>query len=209
MAEALIFNAEKREDTGKSGARALRREGRIPAIIYGGGAPEVKISLDEKELVHAINRGNLRSIVVEIKAGKETFRALTREVQLDPVKDSPVHADFQRITGDDKLKVMVRVRFINEEKSPGIKRGAFLNVVRRYVEMICDPNNVPESLTVDLDGLQIGDSIHISHLDIPEGVVPVINRDFTVATLLGRGGRKSASDEEGEEGAETEAEAAE
>ncbi len=206
MQETLKLDAEIREDTGKSAARAIRKQGRIPGIVYGDGK-EVKISLEHKPLALAYSKGGFRSKVVELNTGKEVLRVLPREVQLHPVTDRPLHVDFLKIPEDKKVKVRVKVQFINREKSPGIKRGGILNIVRRTVELLCDANNIPEILIADLEGLQIRDSVHFSSLEVPEGVTPVIDdRDFTIATIAGRIKKEEVEAAPVAEGAEAEAE---
>ncbi len=209
MAEKLTLNAEIREGNGTGKARELRRQGWIPAVIYGGKSEEVKISVEQKPLLLAYQKGGFRSQVIEIKTPKGAIQVLPREIQFHPVTDMPLHADFLRVTSDHKFKIKVKVNFRNKEKSPGIKRGGILNIVRREIELWCDASNIPESLEVDLDGLQIGQSVHISAIKLPEGVMPTIKgRNFTVATIAGRQKEEeeikpvAAEAAEGAEGAE-------
>ena len=186
---AVVGNikAELRDDTGKGVARSLRRSGRIPAIIYGGSKKEVKISIDIKELVSENNRGHFTSKIYVLDTGKEKFRVLPMDIQLHPVTDVPEHADFLHVEQGSEVKVKVKVLFRNADKSPGIKRGGVLNVIRHDVELYCREDMIPRKLEVDLSGLQIGDSIHISKVALPEGAKPKItNRDFTIATIVGR-----------------------
>lgn len=188
--QAIALSAEPRGTSGKGAARALRREGKVPAIVYGGKKGEQSISLDAKEFVLVYSKGNFTSKPVDLTVGKDTIRVLPRDVQIDPVSDFPIHVDFMRITKDSQVSVNVKVRFINADKSPGIKRGGVLNIVRRYVEFICDTDHIPETITVDLAGTKIGQSIHISHIELPKGARPAItDRDFTVATVAGRGSK--------------------
>lgn len=181
------IKAELRESTGKGGARSLRREKRIPAIIYGGGKKEVKISLDIKELVTESNRGHFTSKIYFLDTGKEKFRVLPLDIQVHPVTDVPEHADFIHVEPGSEIRVKVKVIFRNSDKSPGIKRGGVLNVIRHDVELICREDKIPKKLELDLSGLQIGDSLHISNVSLPEGARPTITtRDFTIATIVGR-----------------------
>ncbi len=204
------FEVEIRQDTGKGAARALRRDGKVPAIIYGGKDPETKIALDRKELYVAYQKGSFKAKVLELKAGKDAFKVLPRDVQLHPVTDVPLHVDFLRVSDDTKISVMVHVKFHNHEKSPGIKRGGVLNIVRHEVELLCPAGSIPSRLDADLEGLAIGDSVHISAIRLPEGAEPVIkDRDFTIATITGRSKKEDAiEDVATEEGAEAEGEEA-
>lgn len=182
-----VISAELREEAGKGIARSLRREGKIPAIIYGGGKKEVKISLNLKELTTEYNRGHFTSKIYVLDAGKEKFRVLPQNVQSHPVTDVPEHADFIHVEPGSEIKVKVKVLFRNSDKSPGIKRGGVLNVIRHDVELFCREDRIPTKIEIDLSGLQIGDSIHISSVKLPEGARPTItDRDFTIATIVGR-----------------------
>ena len=194
MAEvgAQELQAEARTGAGKGAARAVRRKGQVPAVIYGNKKTPEIIALEFNDIVKLINRGVFLSHVFDITFDGQTIRALTREVQFDPVKDQPIHIDFQRIGGDGRIRVMVPVDVINEEKSPGMKRGGVLNIVRREVEVFCPADNMPEKFVIDLDGVEIGTSIHISAVVMPEGVSPTIaDRDFTVVTIAGSAASKS------------------
>jgi len=194
MAEVGVqkLQAEARTGAGKGAARAVRREGQVPAVIYGDKKTPEIIALEFNDIVKLINRGVFLSHVFDIAFDGQTIRALTREVQFDPVKDQPIHIDFQRIGGDGRIRVMVPVDVINEEKSPGMKRGGVLNIVRREVEVFCPADNMPEKFVIDLDGVEIGTSIHISAVVMPEGVSPTIaDRDFTVVTIAGSAASKS------------------
>jgi len=205
MAETGIqeIQAAVRPRAGKGASRAVRREGKIPAVIYGDKKDPETIAIDFNEVVKMLNRGAFLSQVFDIKFDNKTIRALTREVQFDPVKDLPLHIDFQRVGGDGRIRVMVPVEIINEEKSPGMKRGGVLNIVRREVEVFCPAENIPQQFTLDLNGVEIGTSIHISSIAMPEGVSPAIaDRDFTVATIAGSAAAKSAADAADEESEE-------
>jgi len=189
MAESqtIELSAEPRTRAGKGSARQARREGRVPAVIYGDGVTPDTITLDLRELTKQYHKGHFTSTVMELDIAGRKVRAIPREIQLDPVKDTPVHVDFQRIGPGSRIRVSVPVRFINEGLSPGLKRGGVLNVVRHEVEVTCPAETIPTHFEIDLEGVQIGRSIHISSVALPEGVRPTItNRDFTVATIAGR-----------------------
>jgi large subunit ribosomal protein L25 len=201
MAETQVIKAEQRAARGKGGARVVRRDGRVPGVIYGGDVAEQEpISVDSNELIKIISRGRFLASVFEIEVGGRKTKAIPRDVQLDPVRDTPLHVDFQRIGVDNRVKLRVPMRFVNETLSPGLKRGGVLNVVRREVEVWAPADRVPEFFEANLEGLEIGRSIHISAVSLPEGVVPVIQgRDFTVATIAGASAKGEA--EEGAPGA--------
>jgi large subunit ribosomal protein L25 len=180
------IKASARPRSGTGGARAIRREGRVPAIIYGDGAEPQTVAVDFTELAKLIGKGKFLSTVFDVNIDGKKSRVIPREVQVDPVKDFPVHVDFQRVGTSGKIRVNVPVRFINEALSPGLKRGGVLNIVRHEVEVICPADAIPAVFEFNLEGLEIGRSIHISAVKMPEGVRPTItNRDFTVATVAG------------------------
>ncbi len=182
MSQLVPMDAAQRYSAGKGAARATRRAGRVPCIIYGDKRDPAMISIDPKFLVGELKRPGFFIRQYEIKVNGNAERVLPRDVQFDPVSDRPLHVDFLRIDDRTKVNVEVPVRFINEEESPGLKRGGVLNVVRYEIEVVCQAGNIPDVFTFDLTGLEIGDSIHISSIDLPEGVVPMISdRDFTVA----------------------------
>ena len=201
--ESYELKAEAREGVGKGSARLVRRNGKIPAVIYGDKQPPLPITVDYKELYYQIHGGGFMTTIATIDVDGKKVQVLPKDYQLDPVRDVPLHVDFLRVGKDTIVTVNVPVHFVNEEKSPGIKRGGVLNVVRHEVEFTVPANAIPEFITVDLAGLEIGASVHISHIKLPDGVKPVIqDRDFTVATVAG----SSAMKPEPEEGAEVEAE---
>ncbi|MBS3650885.1 50S ribosomal protein L25/general stress protein Ctc [Pseudaminobacter sp. 19-2017] len=205
MSQSYELKAEAREQVGKGSARAVRREGKIPAVIYGDKQPPLAIALSYKEIYYKIHGGGFLTTVTTIDVGGQKIRVLPREYQLDPVKDMPLHVDFLRVSRDTEVNVLVPVHFLNEEKSPGIKRGGVLNIVRHEVEFRCPANAIPDSIEIDLTGREIGDSIHISAVKLPAGVQPVIqDRDFTIATIAGSAAMKPAA-EEAEAPAATEA----
>jgi len=202
MSEALKFEAEIREGTGKGVSSALKKEGKVPAIIYGGKDGEVKIALSQKELLHTYNKGGFTSKVCEIDAGGKKIKVIPRDVQVHPVTDMPIHADFMEVDDNTKVRVWVKVEFHGLEKSPGLKRGGVLNIVRHEVELWSPVNAIPKSLHASIQGLMIGESVHISAIELPEGVKPTIkDRDFTIATIVGRAAKESEETAAGEEAA--------
>jgi large subunit ribosomal protein L25 len=205
MSEALKLTAEARERAGKGASRAVRRTGRVPAVVYGNKQAPMNIHVEEKVLVKMLSTGHFMNTVIDIETGGGTVRTLPRDVQFHPVSDRPIHVDFLRIAKDAKVTVEVPVRFIDEDKSPGMKKGAVLNIVRHEVEVTCPADAIPDDLTVSLAGLDVGASIHISAFNLGKDIVPTItDRDFTVATIVAPSALKS---EEGDTA--TEAAAAE
>jgi large subunit ribosomal protein L25 len=196
MSEQLTLPAEARERAGKGASRALRREGRVPAVIYGDKKDPVSIHVEEKLLSKMLSTGHFMNTVVMIDAGGATHRTLPKDVTFHPVTSRPIHVDFLRIGEHSKVHVNVPVRFDNEEASPGIKRGGVLNIVRHELDLICDAAEIPEEIHIDLTGLDIGDSIHISAVQLPKGAESgITDRDFTIATLVAPSAMRS---EEGE-----------
>ena len=191
MAQANVIKASARATGGKGTARAVRRTGNVPAVIYGGDDKAADtIQIDANDLYNTIKKGRFLSTVFDIDIGGKTLKAIPRDVQLDPVKDIPLHVDFQRIGSDNRVRVGVPVRFVNEALSPGLKRGGVLNIVRHDVEVWCPADAIPQYFEVDLTGLAIGRSVHISAVTLPAGVKPtIIDRDFTIATIAGSGGK--------------------
>ncbi len=209
MSEQLTLSAEARDRAGKGASRYLRREGRVPAVIYGANEEPTSIHLEEKILVRQLKTGHFMNSVVMIDVpGGKAIRTLPKDVQFHPVTDRPMHVDFLRIGEHSKVNVSVPVRFDNEEKSPGLKRGGVLNIVRHDLELVCDAAEIPDDIVIDLSGTEIGDSIHISAVKLPKGSESAItDRDFTIATIAPPTVvRESAAAEAGAEG-EGEAEA--
>lgn len=185
------LTAAVRERTGKGAARATRREGMIPGVIYGGGEPPIAISLPYKPVDLRIHAGGFLTTLMMIDVGGHKIRVIPRDYQLDPVKDFPIHVDFLRVEAGARIDLEIPVHFINESASPGIKRGGVLNIVRHTVELSVPADAIPERITVDLTGLNINDSVHISAVTLPEGTAPVIrDRDFTIATIAAPAGMK-------------------
>lgn len=192
MSETLTLAAETRDRAGKGASRVLRREGRVPAVVYGGNEEPLTIHVEAKELTRQLNTGHFFNSIVEIAVGGQTVRTLPKDVAFHPVTDRPLHADFLRLGANSSVHVEVPVLFINEDKSPGIKRGAVLNIVRHELELVCDANKIPDDIQIDLTGLDVGDSIHISHVSLPAGSASAItDRDFTIATIVAPSALKS------------------
>jgi large subunit ribosomal protein L25 len=184
MVDVLELSANAREHSGRGAARALRRGGRVPAIVYGGGEDPQNVDVDTRVLTREVDKGGFENRLVDLEVGGKTVRVLPRDVQINPVTDAPIHVDFWRLSAGAEVRVKVRAVFTNEEECPGIKRGGLVNVVRHTIEMICRVDSIPESVECDLTDLEIGDSVHISAVTLPEGVRPVIaDRDFTIATI--------------------------
>lgn len=184
MSETYELTAEVRGGVGKGAARAVRRQDKIPAVIYGDKKPPIPIALSHRDVTKKIHGGGFLTTVATIDVAGERIRVIPRDFQLDPVKDVPLHVDFLRVAEGAMLTLEIPVHFLNEEKSPGLKRGGVLNVVRHAVEMEVPVDAIPEAIEVDLTGFDIGDSIHISHVTLPQGVTPTItDRDFTIATI--------------------------
>jgi large subunit ribosomal protein L25 len=201
------LKAEAREQVGKGSARAVRRDGKVPAVIYGDKQPPLSIALSYKDVYYKIHGGGFLTTIATIEVDGKKIRVLPKDYQLDPVRDFPMHVDFLRVGKDTQVNVNVPVHFINEEKSPGLKRGGVLNIVRHEVEFHCPADAIPDFITVDLSGADIGDSIHISSVTLPNGVKPVIaDRDFTIATIAGSSAMKPETEETEDTAVEAEAE---
>ncbi len=184
MADAATMSVKLRDRAGKGAARATRRAGRVPAVIYGNKLDPTLISLDPIELMINLKGPGFFSRVYELDVDGDKNRVLPRDLQLDPVTDQPLHVDFMRFSSKTRLNVDVAVVFQNEDNCPGLRTGGVLNVVRHNIELLCTPDNIPESLIVDLTGLEVGDSVHISSIKLPDDVeLTIKDRDFTVATI--------------------------
>lgn len=207
MSDQLVLSAETRDRGGKGASRELRREGRVPAVVYGGKEEPLMIHVEEKLLMKQLMTGHFMNSVVMIDVGGKQIRTLPKDVAFHPVKDRPIHADFLRISKDSKVQVAVPVLFINEEASPGLKRGGVLNIVRHELELICDADKMPDDIQIDVTGYDVGDSIHISAVTLPKGSESAItDRDFTIATIVAPSAMKSTAGDtatdEGEAAAE-------
>jgi large subunit ribosomal protein L25 len=198
--ESYELKAEARERVGKGSARELRRNGLIPAVIYGDKQAPISIALSTNEVTKRIHAGGFMTTIATIEVDGKKYKVLPKDYQLDPVRDFTMHVDFLRVSGNTQVTVEIPVHFINEEKSQGLKAGGVLNIVRHEIEVQCPADAIPEFFNVDLNGKKIGDSIHISDLTMPKGVAPVItDRDFTIATIIApAGGVDETVEEEGE-----------
>ncbi len=204
MSEALKLVAEVRERAGKGASRAVRLTGRVPAVIYGDKQAAVTIHVPLKELTKQLSSGHFMNSVVEIEMNGTVERTLPRDVQFHPVTDRPLHVDFLRLAANAVIAVEVPVHFTDEDKSPGMKRGGTLNVVRHEIELNCPSTAIPDQIDISLAGLDIGDSVHISAVKLPEGVTPVItDRDFTIVSLVAPSALVSAEAAEDEATAAT------
>ena len=204
MSEQLTLSAESRERAGKGASRALRNEGRVPAVIYGNNKDPEAIHVEEKALVKALMSGHFFNATIEVSVGGKTTLTLAKDVAFHPVTDRPLHVDLYRIGKNSKVTVEVPVVFTNEDASPGLKKGGVLNIVRHEIELICDANNIPEEIEIDMTGFDVGDSVHISAVKLPSNVqVTITDRDFTIATVVAPSALKSS---EGDTTVEGEAE---
>jgi len=215
MSDQLILSAEARDRAGKGASRALRREGRVPAVIYGNNEEPTMVHVEEKTLNKMLGTGHFFNSVVMVEAGGKKVRTLPKDVAFHPVTDRPLHVDFLRVSEHAKVNVNVPVHFINEELSPGLKRGGVLNVVRHELELVCDAASIPDQIDVDMTGFDVGEAVHISAVTLPKGSESAItDRDFTIATLVAPSSLKSSDgdtskDEGEEEGGEAAAEGGE
>ena len=208
MSDQITLNVTVRERTGKGGAREARRMGLVPGVLYGGGENPVAINLKKNEVLKAINTGTFLASTVTLSHEGKKQLVIPQAIQMHPVTDQPEHVDLYRVKRDQIITVEVAVHFVNEELSPGLKKGAALNVVRHAVELNVRADSIPESLEADLKGLDIGDNVKSSNITLPEGATPTItDRDFTIASVVGRGiaADDSAEDEDAPEADEVEA----
>ncbi|MYL97864.1 50S ribosomal protein L25/general stress protein Ctc [Novosphingobium sp. FGD1] len=200
MSDTLNLPAETRERAGKGASRDLRRNGRVPAVVYGGKEEPLVIHVEEKELTRQLMTGHFFNSIVEVEVGGQKFRTQPKDVAFHPVTDRPVHADFLRLAKGATVHVNVPVVFENEELSPGLKRGGVLNIVRHDLELVCDAEKIPHEISIDVTGFDVGESIHISHVKLPSGVESAItDRDFTIATIAAPSALRSAEGEDGNE----------
>ena len=212
MSDQLTLSAEPRERAGKGASRALRREGRVPAVIYGDKQEAITIHVEEKALNKLLGTGHFMNSLVMVDLNGDKTRTLPKDVAFDPVSDRALHVDFFRLAKGAKVQVNIPVVFVNEEESPGLKRGGVLNVVRFELDLMCDADKIPDQIEIDVTGLEIGDSVHISNVALPDGSESSItDRDFTIAGVTAPSALKSSDDdteegegEEGEEGVEGE-----
>jgi len=201
MAE-IILNVEVREQTGTGNARATRRDGKVPGVLYGGGKDPVAISVKSNEFRKALYTGKLLGHLVTLKYGKETQPVIAKAVDMHPVTDEPWHFDLYRVDEHQEIKIDVNVHFTNEEASPGLKRGATLGVTLHSVTVSCHADSIPEEIVVDLTGLEIGDAVRVSDLKLPAGVTAAIDGDLVVASVVISKGVSDEAEEASEEGGE-------
>jgi large subunit ribosomal protein L25 len=197
MAQMVELMAEARDATGKSEMKKIRKQGMTPAVLYGGNEAPQNLTVERKVIAKQVETGHFLSTIYMLNIAGKKIRVIPRDIQLDVVRDFPVHVDFMRVSASSRIDVNVTVHFINEQDSPGIKRGGVLNVVQHEIELNCPANAIPEAIEVDLTGLDIGDAIHISAIKLPANVKPVVDRDFTIATVVGSAAMKP-EDEVGE-----------
>lgn len=199
MSETYVLKAEARERVGKGSAREIRRNGNIPAVIYGDNQPPLSITLSAKDVTLKIHAGGFLTTVADIEVDGKKHHVLPKSFDLDPVKDNVLHVDFLRVSAKTDVIVNIPVHFINEDLCSGIKKGGMLNIVRHEVEVHCPADSIPEFFTVDLAGHALGDAIKISSVTLPKGVHPTItDRDFTIATIAAPGGGVKDDDDESE-----------
>jgi large subunit ribosomal protein L25 len=193
MSDQLTLSAETRNGAGKGASRELRRQNRVPAVIYGNKQEPELIHVEEKALVKLLMTGHFSNSVVEIELGGKKQITIPKDVAFHPVSDRPLHVDFLRIVKGAKVDVEVPVLFVNEGASPGLKRGGVLNIVRHELELICENDKIPDDIQIDVSGFDIGDSIHISNVKLPKGSESKItDRDFTIATIVAPSALKSS-----------------
>ena len=213
MADTTIINGNLRNSTGKGSARAARRAGRLPAIIFGDKKETISIDIGEREYKKIMNQSGIFSRLLDLSVDGKSNLVLTRDIQFHPVSENPLHVDFLRIGKGSNINVSVPVSFINEELSPGLKTGGVLNTVRFELELMCPADSIPEKIEINLEGLVVGDSIKISSVNLPDGVSSTItDRDFTIATIAAPtvmsevSTEEAAETEEIEESSETDSE---
>ena len=207
--ETIDFKAEARSQVGKGSARAARRAGLVPAVIYGNKQPAIPITINANKWRQLMHKPGIFSQLMNIEVNNEKHFVLPRDIQQHPVSEEAEHVDFLRVTRNATVAVGINVEFINEDKCTGIKLGGVLNVVRAQVELNCPAISIPEKITVDLEGLNVGHTIHISSIELPEGCTPTItDRDFTVATIAAPRGGLGDTEEDRDE-AKSDAEATE
>ena len=200
MADMIELKAHPRPNVGKGAARAVRRQGMVPAVIYGDKKSPEPVSLEYKTVWKQVETGMFLSTVYDIVVDGKKTRVLPKDLQVDPVRDFPIHVDFLRLSKGATITVEVAANFINEEESPGLKRGGVLNVVRHSIEVSCPADAIPDAITVDLTGLDIGDAVHMSEITLPDKVEPAItDRDFTIATIASASAEEVETSEEDEE----------
>ena len=202
MATMLELKAANRQGTGKAANRVIRKEGRVPGIIYGDNQPPENVTVEYKEIFKQVQTGHFLSTVYMLDLGGKKIRVIPRDVQLHPVRDFPMHVDFLRISKTSRVQVQVLVHFINEMDSPGLKRGGALNIVSHEIELSCPADAIPETIEISVAGMDIGDAIHISSVKLPPNVTPTItDRDFTIATIVSSAAMRPEAGGDGEDAA--------
>ena len=196
---SVVLDVVVREETGTGNARAARRNGMVPGVIYGGGEDSIAVGIKFNEVLKAINSGQFLSNMIELKQDGKPQKVLTKDVQFHPVTDRPIHIDFFRVTDKTIIDVNVSAVFVGENVSPGMKQGGALNVVRYNIEVKCPAGSIPDSIEVDISHMDIGDAIHLSEVTLPAGVTPgITDRDVTIATIVASRTSKTAEEEEAE-----------
>jgi large subunit ribosomal protein L25 len=196
MSDTLTLPAETRERAGKGASRALRRDGRVPAVVYGGKEEPLAVHVEEKELRRQLGTGHFFNSVVEVEVGGKKVLTLPKDVAFHPVTDRPLHVDFLRVSKNAKVHVNVPVVFANEEASPGLKKGGVLNIVHHSLDLICEADKIPDDIVIDVTGLDVGDSIHIESIKLPAGVEDGSHeKDLTIATIVAPSALKSEAGE--------------
>ena len=208
MATTPVIEATSREGVGKGAARAARRDGFVPGIVYGGGQDPVSINIKDNVLLKALKAGRFLTTLINLKVDGEDNRVICRAIQRHVVKDKPIHADFLRLSQNSRINLMIPVEFINEEECPGLRRGGVLTMVRTEVELLVTAGDIPDHITVDISGADVGDVMHISDVTLPEGAKVTIERDFVIANISAPSSLRS-SDDDDEGAAEAEGEATE
>lgn len=199
--DMTVFTCELRQRAGTGGSRAVRRDGWVPAILYGGDQEPANIKLKYNEILKAYNTGKLISVLSKITVDGKEQAVIGRDIQVDPIKDLPMHVDLMRVDEKTRINVDVPIQFTNDEECPGLKAGGVLNIVRHTVELICPATAIPEYLEANLAELEVGDAVHISDIKLPDAITPTItDRDFTIATIAAPTvNKETSSDEDGAE----------
>jgi large subunit ribosomal protein L25 len=191
----LVFTVTERKTKGTGPSRKLRRQGLIPIVIYHGHKKNLHLYLEYKQFFHEYSKGNILSRVSELKYNQATYKGIIKEVQINPVTDKPIHIDFQLVNENELISISIGVKVLNKEKTPGIKKGGTLNLIKKRIQLKCLPKNIPLFLEVDISTLEIGDNIHINEIILPEGSIPVLRNNFTVLTIEGRAEEKEEKEE--------------
>ncbi len=186
MTEVVKFDAEIKQNAGTGAACAIRLAGNVPAILYGAGEGELMLSVSLKELEREYLKGGFRTKYIELKVGNEVINAIPKMVQLHPVSDKPIHVDFLRVNKNTTVKIAVTIKVINEDKSPGVKKGGLINLVHRTMDLLCHPTNIPSHIDIDVAGMEIGQNVHIEQVKLPTGVAPFDKSNFTILSIAGR-----------------------